>query len=265
VRSESHYAYQYGSGDAPPSRRRVLVPAEEALYVRLNGKPSVAVMRQPGDDLELAVGHCWAEGLVPGPEAILSARHCLDDANTVDVFITGEPPEAASLVDTACTGRSIYAGRLPQPLTGEKTPLLSAAELIGMATGLREQQEQYRAAGGVHAAALFDARGRLVVAREDVGRNNAVDKVAGYCALRQMSAANLVLVVTGRASSGMVLKAARIGVPVLASLSNTTSLGLSLARRLRLTLAIYLRGQKFQVCAHRERIGAREQGGSSRP
>jgi len=237
-------------------RRRIHVPSERPLHLRLNGEPAVALMRQPGDDLELAVGHCLAEGVVTGPRAILSARHCLDDENTVDVFIEGQPPELPALVDTACTGREVALERLPPPLKRERTPLVSPGDLIAMGGQLRGHQEQYRVAGGVHAAALFDRNGELIVLREDVGRNNAVDKVGGYCVLRRIPMRDLVLVVTGRASSGMVMKAARLGVPILASISNTTSLGLSLARRLKLTLVIYLRGQRFEVACHRGRISA---------
>jgi FdhD protein len=123
--------------------------------------------------------------------------------------------------------------------------------LLGQIT---RQQAAYRAAGGIHAAALFDTRGRVVVVCEDIGRHNAVDKAVGYCLLRGIALGNKILVSTGRASYDMVAKGVRMGVPIIASISSPTSLAAELAEALNCTLLGYLRGKKLNVYTHGWRI-----------
>jgi len=255
MRSASHFADLYEAGKDGPSRREALAPVERALALRANGEPMAILMRQPGDDLELALGYCLTEGLVTEARHLLSARHCETEEDVEDVFMEGESAQPPRLVGTECLSAEQLLGEPPPPLSIGEDCLVSAAGLIGMASQLREHQEQHRLSGGTHAAALFRHDGEFVVLREDVGRNNAVDKVIGYCVLRQLCPSDMTLLVTGRASSSMVLKALRAGVLILASMSNTTSLGLDLAERLGLTLVTYLRGQRFQVCTHSRRIG----------
>jgi FdhD protein len=123
--------------------------------------------------------------------------------------------------------------------------------LIGQIT---QQQAAYRAAGGVHAAAIMTTGGQLVVVAEDIGRHNAVDKATGYCLLRGIPLNDKLLVSTGRASYDMVAKGVRLGVPILASLSSPTSLAVELAEALNCTLVGYLRVKALNVYAHGWRI-----------
>jgi len=123
--------------------------------------------------------------------------------------------------------------------------------LIGQIT---QQQAAYRAAGGVHAAAILATGGQIVVVAEDIGRHNAVDKATGYCLLRGIPLSDKLLVSTGRASYDMVAKGVRLGVPILASLSSPTSLAVELAEALNCTLVGYLRGKALNVYAHGWRI-----------
>ena len=255
MRSESHFAQIRQPGEEPSARRKVWTPVEQPLTIRANGQPVALLMRQPGEDLELAVGYCLTEGLVQEGRAILSARHCETEAGIEDVLLAGTLAASPRLVGTECLSAEDLLGELPAALPLRRKPLVGAAALVRMAGELRDHQEQHRLSGGTHAAALFTHDGQFMVLREDVGRNNAVDKAVGYCILRQLSPTKMALLVTGRASSSMVLKAVRAGVPILASISNTTSLGLDLARRLRLTLVTYLRGQRFRVSAHPRRLG----------
>ncbi len=254
MRSESHLVEVFGAKEQP-GQQEVQVPVEAPLHLRVNGEPAATIMRQPGDDIELAVGYCLTEGLIGDPSALLTVRHCETDANTVDVLIQGEPPERPRLVGTSCMdGEELSEDMLPGPLELAPETTWRAADLLAMPPQFRDHQEQHRLSGGVHAAALFDREAKLVVLREDVGRYAAADKVVGGCAIQKLPTADMLLMVSGRASSMMVVKTVRAGIPVLATMSNTSSLGLELADHLGLTLVTYLRGKHFRVCTHPFRI-----------
>jgi FdhD protein len=127
--------------------------------------------------------------------------------------------------------------------------------LAGLPDRLRQAQRVFSRTGGLHAAGLFDPGGTLLVLREDVGRHNAVDKVAGW-ALRdgRLPLAGHVLLVSGRASFELAQKAVMIGVPVLAAVSAPSSLAASLAEESGLTLVGFLRGTTMNVYAGEHRV-----------
>jgi FdhD protein len=130
-----------------------------------------------------------------------------------------------------------------------------SAELLSHLVGqLTRQQDAYRAAGGIHAAAVFDLHGRPIAVCEDIGRHNAVDKATGYCLLRGIPLRDKVLLSTGRASYDMVTKGVRLGLPILASISSPTSLAVELAEALNCTLLGYLRGRTLNVYTHVWRV-----------
>lgn len=237
-----------------PVSKEVLVPVERALHLRVNDELAAVLMRQPGDDLELAVGYCLTEGLVTDATELLSARNCEEEVNTVDVLIAGSPPAQPRGVGTECIGAEQMLGELPAPLDLDSDMTWPGHQLLDMPGQFRAHQQQHKLSGGVHGAALFDRDGKLVVLREDIGRHNAVDKAVGYSVLHDLPLTEMALMVSGRASSSMVLKAVRAGIPLLATMSNTTSLGWELADRLGLTLVTYLRGNSFRICSHSVRI-----------
>lgn len=256
------------------------VVMEEPLEIRLNGRPVAVLMRTPGWEKELAAGFCLGEGLVADLMEIALIRHCgralpdeavegdaLDESrNRVDVILmpgaTGAMavPDTAQLIGSGC-GRAnarVLIENLP-PVQSEMR--ISAEILVHLPAQITRQQAAYRAAGGIHAAAVFDAKGRAIVVCEDVGRHNAVDKVTGYCLLRGISLKDKILVSTGRASYDMVAKGVRLGVPIIASISSPTSLAVELAEVLHCTLLGYLRGKTLNVYTHGWRIASPETGG----
>lgn len=162
-------------------------------------------------------------------------------------------PGSAPLIRSGC-------GRADATALAEGLVPLEDGVRVGMdvlrhvAAQITSQQAAYRAAGGIHAAAILDVEGRLVAVAEDVGRHNAVDKVTGYCLLRSISLRDKLLVSTGRASFDMVAKGVRLGLPILASLSSPTSAAVELAEALNCTLIGYLRGRTLNVYAHGRRI-----------
>jgi FdhD protein len=249
------------------------VVVEEPLEIRLNGEPVAVLMRTPGMEKELAAGFCLGEGLVADLMDIALVRHCgravpdeaaegdaLDESrNRVDVTLlpgraaVAGRADAVQLIRSGC-GRT-DVGTLAEnlaPVDGQvRIPAKAIPSLLGQIT---RQQAAYRVAGGIHAAAVFDARGRLVVVCEDIGRHNAVDKAAGYCLLRGIPLGDKLVISTGRASYDMVAKGVRLGVPILASISSPTSLAVELADALNCTLLGYLRGKNMNIYTHGWRI-----------
>jgi len=256
------------------------VVVEEPLEIRLNDQPVAMLMRSPGMEKELAAGFCLGEGLVSDLIDIALVRHCgragpaaasegdaLDiSRNRVDVTLmpgvpaVSHPGDAVQLIRSGC-GRT-EVGVLAENLKPVDAQLTISIETLRRLPGqITRQQAAYRAAGGVHAAAVFDAKGRAIVVCEDIGRHNALDKAAGYCLLRGISLRDKVIVSTGRASYDMVAKGVRLGVPIIASISSPTSLAVELSELLNCTLLGYLRGKSLNIYTHRWRvIGSPETG-----
>jgi len=261
-----------GASDGRSQQVQAGVVIEEPLEIRIDGQSVGVLMRTPGLEKELAAGFCLGEGLISDMKDVALIRHCgqvtpdgegdaLDDResrNRVDVALMpgAAPPrqnDRPVLIRSGC-GR-VDAPALAEGLepvqAGVKVRLEVLQHLIGQIT---PQQAAYRAAGGIHAAAILTAAGQLVVVTEDIGRHNAVDKATGYCLLRGIPLGDKLLVSTGRASYDMVSKGVRLGVPILGSLSSPTSLAVELAEALNCTLVGYLRGKTLNVYAHGWRI-----------
>ncbi len=254
------------------SERPDTVAAEEPLEIRLSGRPLAVTMRTPGDDFDLVHGFLATEGVISRAAQITGLRYCNSvDAegrntyNVVDVDLApGTSPPATALDRTfltssscgVCGKASIDAirTRAPYDVDGDGTRV-ALDVLLGLPDRLRAAQQVFARTGGLHAAGLFTAGGDLVVAREDVGRHNAVDKVLGS-ALRadQLPAAGQVLVVSGRASFELTQKAAMAGVPVLAAVSAPSSLAVELAADAGLTLVGFLRDDGCNVYTRAERF-----------
>ena len=253
------------------------VVVEEPLEIRLDGQPVVVLMRTPGMEKELAAGFCLGEGLVASPKDIALVRHCghiqpeadpaaaveadpLDESrNRVDVIRLPGAPRPAAPVDAVQLIRSGCGQAQVTALVEDLAPVNGQVQVhqetiprfLGQIT---RQQAAYRAAGGIHAAAVFSVTGRLITVCEDIGRHNAVDKVTGYCLLRGIPLQDKVLISTGRASYDMVAKGVRLGVPIIASISSPTSMAVELAEGLNCTLLGYVRGKALNVYTHGWRI-----------
>lgn len=249
------------------------VVVEDPLEIRLDGQPVAVLMRTPGMEKELAAGFCLGEGLVDDLMDIALVRHCgqavPDEAaesdpldvsrNRVDVTLmpgatrSVAPADAVQLIRSGC-GRT-EVSTLVADLMPIDAPVTIEVETLRRLPGqITRQQAAYRAAGGIHAAAVFDTSGRSIAVCEDIGRHNAMDKAVGYCLLRGISLRDKILVSTGRASYDMVAKGVRLGVPILVSISSPTSLAVELADALNCTLLGYLRGKTLNVYTHGWRI-----------
>jgi FdhD protein len=251
------------------------VPMEEPLAIEINGQLVAVLMRTPGDEKALALGYCLSEGLIGSLSDVLLLHHCgsgqeelafpspalegpLGPGNRVRLLLT---PEARERLGAAGPPRWVFSGcggvdaaTLGAELQVGRRDLRVAPEALwGVVPAIAQAQSGYRATGGMHAAALADEAGNLLALSEDVGRHNAVDKVIGKAALEGRPPA-AILAATGRASSDIVAKAARLGIPIVASFSSSTSLAVRLAEEAGLTLGGYLRRNRLTVYTHPERV-----------
>lgn len=244
-----------------------VVAVEEPLEIRIGGRAVFATLRTPGHDFDLARGLLYTEGLVADPLAVAGVAYCADVAAEArgNVVVAALAAGAAADIEgfharfltSACgmCGSATLAElrrRAPPVAAG---PRVDPAVLALLPERLRAAQTVFARTGGLHGAALFDARGALKSAREDVGRHNAVDKVIGE-AMRfgALPLADSILLVSGRAGFEIVQKARVAGIPIVAAISAPSSLAIELARDGGQTLVGLLRGQRMNVYCGRERV-----------
>jgi len=254
---------------------RDVVAVEAPLEIRVAGAPIVVTMRTPGDDLELAAGFLYSEGIVDHRDDVVDLR----EVEPVAALVTlGEHGCAgAAIVEARLRDRSVGravaeggadaeggSGALLRPRAFRATaacgvcgkqrledlevalPALEAllvddALLETLPSRLREHQELFDATGGLHGAGLFDAAGTLLCLREDVGRHNAVDKVIGWSLLRgDLPLTGRILAVSGRAGFEIVQKAIRAAIPVVVAVGAASSSAVDLARASGLALHTFV-------------------------
>jgi FdhD protein len=243
------------------------------MEVRVNGSPFAVIMRTPGADRDLAAGFLLAEDVVHGVEEIGLIEYCLDADeegrdNVINVTVTGD---AIERLDQRLAGRRQVMMTASCGLCGRRTIESLRARvasvdgqwtvppslIASMPPTLRRSQPVFETTGGLHAAGLFDLEGRLLLATEDVGRHNAVDKIIGRMLLeRRLPLSQAMLQVSGRTSFELVQKALLAGIPLIASVSAPSSLAIDLAREAGITLCGFVRGDAFNVYAHPGRISA---------
>jgi FdhD protein len=249
-----------------------VLAVEEPLEIRLGcdaggrrvHRAVSVTMRTPGHDIELAVGFLFTEGILTAPEQVAAARAC-GGSNVARVDL--RPGVAVDLTRLerhfytasscgVCGKASLEAVRVrSQNRPREGRPVVEAAVIHRLPEALRTAQAVFDRTGGLHAAALFDARGHLVCVREDVGRHNALDKLIGAQFLAgRTPLLEDVLLVSGRASFELVQKAAVAGIPILAAVGAPSSLAVSLAREHGLSLLGFVRQDRFNVYCGAERI-----------
>ncbi len=246
---------------------------EEPLEIRLvSPQRTVAVtMRTPGADFELAAGFLYSEGVIRSREDIQRISYCVDPDvdgeqryNIVNVELKEglsvdlQPLERHFFTTSACgvCGKaSLEALRLREYPVIPKGLEVSAEVIYSLPEQLRNAQRVFSTTGGLHAAALFDAQGQLLSVREDVGRHNALDKLVGWAVLSdQLPFSDRIVLVSGRPSFEILQKSLAAGVPIVCAVSAPSSLAVELAREFGITLIGFLRGERFNVYAGRERL-----------
>jgi FdhD protein len=244
--------------------------AEEPLEIRLGGRRFTITMRTPGNDEELAAGFLLAEGFIANASELGEIRRVRDnkgapEPNAIDVILNveaGRLRERLKRNFTMSSSCGICGKTSIESIRHRITPIrsrakIAASTLIGLASTLQESQKVFAATGGLHACGLFDLDGKLIAAREDIGRHNAVDKIVGWAiANARMPLSRSLLMVSGRLSFEIVQKAAAAGAPILAAVSAPSSLAVQLADQCGITLVGFIRDASFNLYTHRERIRA---------
>ena len=228
------------------ARDRVVV--EAPLQLRAQGTPVSTIMRTPGHDLELVRGLLHAEGIAGAAPVQL-------DEDAVETGVAATAFTGRGLLASAACGVCGRAAIADLELRAREVTADTAIAHDVLATlpdQLRAAQHVFGETGGLHGAGLFTTRGALVAAREDVGRHNAVDKLAG--AARAAGIVPEVLVLSGRAGYELVQKAIMLRVPIVASVSAPSSLAIELAERFGVALCGFVRGPRANVYSHGWRV-----------
>jgi FdhD protein len=255
---------RFGHVKAPrPDQDLVAVEAPLTLLVQPPAGPAQSLgvlMRTPGADAELALGALLSEGVITRASHVRRIVHA-DDTLTVHVTDAADLSALAGRAGTATSACGL-CGRLEVlridtvPGAGPLAPLLSASLLATLPLRLREVQPAFAETGGLHAAGVFTPDGTVMVAREDVGRHNAVDKVTGWLLQHdRLPAVDAVLVVSGRVAYEIVHKAARAGLRTIVAVGAPTDLAVDAARAAGITLAGFVRDNHFNVYTWPERVG----------
>ncbi len=243
------------------------VAVEEPLEIRLAGEPFQVLMRLPGWEKELALGFLYTEGIIRDLAEVTTLHFCgtatdpLLPPNVVDIFLTdaAQARTGRRHLEVAYSSCSLCAKEAVAEISRKMPPVssrltITCPELLALIERLSAAQAVYQETGGTHGVALATVDGRVFILAEDIGRHNALDKVIGRALMQRLDLTRMVALLSGRISFEMALKAARAGIPILAAVSAPTSMALSLARELNLTLAGFARGERLNIYTHPERL-----------
>jgi FdhD protein len=236
------------------------VAEEKPLHIFLNRTHYATIFCSPSNLKELAVGHLLSGGIVKSIDEI-EAISSKDEGvcrvklkPNIDLEKRLKFSKVFSrVILSACGGPSPYqpSARLPKLRSDLR---VKAEVILNCVNSLNSIAETFRKTGGVHAAAIYKTGGDLVAFAEDVGRHNAVDKVIGVGALAHVDFGECFLVLSGRLTGDIVFKAAKVGLPVVASLAAALDSGIHLAKNVELTLIGFVRGKRMNIYNFPERI-----------
>lgn len=241
------------------------------MEVRVNGASFAVIMRTPGADRDLTAGFLLAEDVIRSADEIGAIEYCQNATgggrdNTINVTVSagavdrlrtrlGERRQVMMTSSCGLCGRRTIESLQARVATVGGDWTVPAAVIASLPDSLRASQAVFESTGGLHAAGLFDRSGVLQLSAEDVGRHNAVDKIAGRTLLAGTHPLDeSILLVSGRTSFELVQKALLAGIPLIASVSAPSSLAVDLAQQAGITLCGFVRGAHFNIYTHRRRI-----------
>jgi len=234
------------------SKTPIHVPSELELTIYINQQELVSVLCTPTKLNFFVLGFLYGQGVISSPDDVVVLRIC-DDEPIADVRLrnTEYVLPVKRTITPGCGGGVIFQ-------TTERkveSDLLTTPEVIlSLMKQFLEKMDLYLQSGGVHTSALADPEKFLIVT-EDIGRHNTLDKILGECLVREISTRDKLLFCTGRISSEMLFKAAKMQTPIVVSRHSPTERAVSLARDLGITLIGHARGGRLLVYSHPERLG----------
>jgi FdhD protein len=235
------------------------VAEEKPLHIFLNKEHYVTIFCTPRNLKELTTGHLLSEGIIKSTQEIeeinLAKEACrikLKPSVNLEKRLKHSKLRSRVML-SACGSNKPY--QYSAKLSKVKSSLrVSAKTVLECVNRLNIAANTFRKTGGVHAAAIYKADGALVAFAEDVGRHNAVDKAIGIAALSKIDFADCFLALTGRLTGDIVYKAARVGLPLVASLATAIDSGIDIARYVGVTLVGFVRGKRMNVYSFPKRI-----------
>ena len=242
---------QFRAGRGVSSESELIVEKPVALYV--NGILWITFMCTPNLLKALAVGFLFNEGVIESADQI-EEFHICDNREIIDVWLGHQAEKPVEWKRTSgCTGGYTALDLDELYLEVEDEVKIEADQVRKLVERLFETQDLYKKTGGVHTSVLTDGN-QIVLAAEDVGRHNSIDKIAGLYLLGDEEPSSKILLSTGRISSDMLQKAARIGAAIVISRTSPTSMSVELADRWGITLIGYARRYRFNLYTHPGRI-----------
>jgi FdhD protein len=231
---------------------------EQPLTIYLNGQEFVTLLCTPELAEMLAVGFLRSEGLIRSYADISSLR--VDEGEGFVFVETAGGSLAEKLygkrtITSGCGKGTVFFSVLDSLKMApvQSTLRISYLQVINLSRTLQEKAALFMQTGGVHSAALCTPT-EVIYFCEDIGRHNAVDKIVGLCLKNMVAIADKVLLTSGRISSEILVKTARLGIPLLISRAAPTTLSVELAEKLGITLIGFVRGSRFNIYSHTERV-----------
>ncbi|MBN2706110.1 MAG: formate dehydrogenase accessory sulfurtransferase FdhD [Deltaproteobacteria bacterium] len=225
--------------------------AEIPLQIWINGEHLVTLHRTPGNELFLAAGYLYYQGLISAPEDITAQRliRITSEASSPlandSLRLTIKTPSTAI---SALTAGAIWTIIQPQSEKPRIKPLPPpASRLTELPEKMRQRQQLYQTTAGAHAVALVDETGEILHCEEDVGRTNALDKLVGYCLCQKIDMTTRGAVFSGRINLEMAVKIIRAGFPLVFSFSAPTAGAVRLLKLADITYAGSLRAGSFTL------------------
>jgi FdhD protein len=231
-------------------RTSMYVPTEMELTIHVNRKTLVKILCTPDKLNCLVIGYLYAEGIISDIGEIASLQ-VNGNESRVDVTLINPDCELPTLRTLGCSGSPVFktqASKVASKL------VVTPAEVLLLMQKLQKNMDLYLFSGGVHTSALADT-GNLLVVAEDIGRHNTLNKVQGECLLKKISTKDRLLLITGRISSEMLLKAAKMRVPIVVSRRGPTKNAILLARDLGIALVGQARDKQLNLFTCPERLG----------
>jgi len=261
VRSVRGERFSTKDPDEGGTEETIRVIEEAPLTIDVEGVENFTLLCTPTDRKALAVGFLFSEGVIESMADVKVLKECDDDPLTVRVRLTrkvpriGDPGRNLLIVSScgACGSGNLKEQIAALPHAGDAFKIYPDV-LRSVYDTLRKRQSLFEACGATHAAAVFDASGKIVSCAEDVGRHNALDKASGKCILDGIRTAGLGAAVTSRLSLEMISKCARAGIELVAAVSAPTTMAIDTADTCNITLCAFVRDTRATVFTHSRRL-----------